>query len=108
MANTHESNNRSDYDSEYQYYYYNDLVAAGIVKNRADLSRKRRFEDFPAPEKSSDAMQASAPFRKSKVHAWLDCRAARRSRNAGGAVNDPERKRRRRPRQETASIETNE
>ncbi|MDX0800689.1 hypothetical protein QC756_09125 [Sinorhizobium meliloti] len=106
MPKTHESNNRSDHDSDYQYYYFRDLVAAGIVKNRTDLSRKRRFEDFPDPEKSSDAMQASAPFRKSKVHAWLDRRAARRSRDAAAGVNDPEQKRRRRPRRETASIET--
>lgn len=110
MTKTHEPNKRSEHDSEYEYYYFNDLVAAGIVRNRSDLSRKRRSEGFPDPEKSSDAMQAAAPFRKSKVHAWLDRRASRRTRDerlAGGGVNDHEasRERRRRSRKETDSIE---
>lgn len=81
MAKTHKSaslNERPDDDAnEYGFYYYADLLRLGIVKNRADLYRKIHNEDFPRPEKSSDAMQAAAPYRRFKVHAYLDRRAAR-------------------------------
>ncbi|WET75515.1 hypothetical protein [Rhizobium croatiense] len=72
------ANKHPDQGLEYEFYFFSDLLAKGIVKNRSDLYRKIRFDGFPRPEKSSDSMQASAPYRKSSVHAYLDRRAARR------------------------------
>ncbi|RMI10068.1 hypothetical protein U8C41_23530 [Sinorhizobium meliloti] len=68
-------NKDSDRDPEYEFYYFADLVAKGIVRNRTDLHRKIRNEGFPRPEKSSNSMQSAAPYRKARVHAWLDRRA---------------------------------
>ncbi|MGG7580638.1 hypothetical protein [Rhizobium sp. Nf11,1] len=70
-------NKHPDTDLEYEFYYYDDLVRMGIIRNRTDLHRKIKYEDFPRPEKSSDAMQARAPYRKIKVHAYVDRRAAK-------------------------------
>ncbi|MDK1385119.1 hypothetical protein QN224_06825 [Sinorhizobium sp. 8-89] len=70
-------NRHPDRDLEYGFYYYADLLRMGIVRNRTDLHRKIKYDGFPRPEKSSDKMQAAAPFRKSKVHAYVDRRAAR-------------------------------
>lgn len=72
----------------YEFYYFRDLVAMGIIRNRTDLYRKIRDDGFPRPEKSSDAMQAAAPYRKIKVHEYLDRRAARRERAVKGNTGD--------------------
>lgn len=72
------ANKHPDQGFEYEFYFFSDLVAKGIVKNRTDLHRKIKYEGFPRPEKSSDAMQAAAPYRKTKVHAYVDRRAAKR------------------------------
>ncbi|MGO7174342.1 hypothetical protein ACCT06_10705 [Rhizobium ruizarguesonis] len=74
------ANKHPDQGLEYEFYFFTDLVAKGIVRNRTDLYRKIRFDGFPRPEKSSSSMQASAPYRKSEVHAYLDRRAARHER----------------------------
>ncbi|WP_026619409.1 hypothetical protein M728_001111 [Ensifer sp. WSM1721] len=72
-------NRHPDRELEYEFYYFADLVAKGIVRNRTDLHRKIHNEGFPRPEKSSNSMQAAAPFRKAKVHAWCDRRAAQQT-----------------------------
>ncbi|TAZ83597.1 hypothetical protein ELH72_10270 [Rhizobium ruizarguesonis] len=84
------ANKHPDHGHEYEFYFFSDLVAKGIVRNRTDLHRKIRYDGFPPPEKSSNSMQAAAPYRKSAVHTYLDRRAARREgavkANPGDAV----------------------
>lgn len=82
MPKTREHAFDSPVIDDYEFYFFNDLIARGIVTSRSDLSRKICKQGFPRPEKSSDAMQARAPYRKNKVHAWLDRRAALRAQAA--------------------------
>jgi predicted DNA-binding transcriptional regulator AlpA len=56
-------------------YTYKDLVSAGLIRSRMDLSLKQRHHGFPRPIKLSTR---TAWFPKSEVHRWLRQRAALR------------------------------
>jgi predicted DNA-binding transcriptional regulator AlpA len=54
-------------------YSYSDLESLGLIRNRADLSRKQRKYAFP---KSVKLGSRQAGFLRAEVHQWVQGRVA--------------------------------
>ena len=60
------------------FYFFKDMKALGIVKDRQDQRRKQLRYGFPKPTKTGDRQ---APTSKARVHRWIRQRDALSRRN---------------------------